>query len=151
MPITGDFNVEGQADTAERDLIIKTMVGEALGEGLPGMIAVGESIRNRSRARKKSPTEIVFQPLQYEFWNDTKLAESKLQKMLTPEVYQMAAHAYEEAFHNGSDTIMGATNYLNPELTIQRAGKLPSWASEDRKVTVVGNHHFFQEQRRTSK
>jgi len=123
----------------ERDLIIKTIIGEGSSEGLPGMIAIAETIRNRSAMRGLTPMEVVAQPKQYSFWNNPKSAQKWLDKNGTGEAYQAASNAYEIAFNDNSQMTSGATHYYNPK----RVKKTPSFAKTYEKKGKIGNHEFF--------
>ena len=52
-------------DDAERDLVIKTLIAEGIGEGLDGMVAIAETIRNRAAQRGWNPGKVVTQKKQY--------------------------------------------------------------------------------------
>lgn len=124
----------------DRDIVIKTIMGEAADQGLDGMTAVAETIRNRASMRKMTPAEVALQPQQYSFWNDPASAQTWLTKYGTGDAYQMAGHAYENAFgENPSQLTDGATHYYNP-----RAVKsTPSWAKEYEHKGRIGNHEFY--------
>lgn len=122
----------------ERDIVIKTLMGEGLGEGLTGMTAIAETIRNRAVMRKLSPSQVAMQPKQYSFWNDQKKAGEWLAKHGTGDAYQMAAHAYEIAFNENSQLANGATHYYNPRVV----SSVPDWARKYEYKGRVGRHEF---------
>lgn len=56
---------------ADRDILIQTLLGEARGEGVPGMVAVANVITNRTNNAMfpDDPVEVVLQPYQFSTWN----------------------------------------------------------------------------------
>lgn len=126
-------------DEKERSLIIQTMLGEGAGEGLGGMVAIAETIRNRAAQRGLSPSQVVLQPKQYSFWNDPDAARKWLEQNADPRAYQIASHAYEQAFNEGSQLTGGATHYYNPKAV----KKQPSFAKTYERKGKIGNHEFF--------
>lgn len=127
------------SNTDERDIVIKTLMGEGLGEGLTGMTAIAETIRNRAAMKGITPAVVVMQPKQYSFWNDPAKAGAWIDKYGTGDAYQMAGHAYEQAFNEGSQLTDGATHYLNPKAV----KKMPDWAKTYEYKGRVGSHEFY--------
>ena len=101
--------------------------------------AIAETIRNRAAQRGLTPAQVVMQPKQYSFWNDSAKADEWLKKYGTGDAYQLAAHAYEQAFNEGSQTVDGATHYYNP----RKVREIPKFAREYERKGKVGNHEFF--------
>ena len=121
----------------ERDTVIKTAIGEAVNQGYPGMVAVMETIRNRSIAKGKSPKEIALAKKQYSFWNNRLRAPIFIKNNMTPENYQVASKAFEDVFYNNSNTVGGSTHY-------HALPKDPYWVPKGTKPTaVVGQHKFY--------
>lgn len=126
-------------DEYERQMVIETILGEAADQGLDGMTAVAETIRNRTTQRGLPASKVVLQPKQFSFWNDTPAAKRWLTKNVTPEAYQAAMHAYERAFNEGSQITKGATHYYNPA----KVKKTPTFAKLYEPKGRIGEHEFF--------
>lgn len=124
----------------QRELVIETLLGEAADQGLDGMTAVAETIRNRAKQRRMSLDEVVLQPLQYSFWNNPERAERWLNTKVNWPSYRKAAHAYERAFGPiRSNITNGATHYYNPS----RVKRTPRFAKVYEQRAKIGDHVFF--------
>jgi spore germination cell wall hydrolase CwlJ-like protein len=115
----------------DRDLLAKTLMAEAGGEGLEGMLAAGSVINNRVGAGGYGDTlqDVIMKPGQFSAWNSvTGYAggEGGLDMAnMTPsqEAYQVADMILSG---NYQDPTGGATHYYNPSVESpnwgQRAG-----------------------------
>ena len=56
----------------EREIVIRTIMGEALNEGPEGWAAVGHVIKNRSSDPRfpSDPASVALQPKQFSAWNE---------------------------------------------------------------------------------
>lgn len=130
--------------SAERDLLIRTIVGEAADQGPLGQAAVAHVVLNRLNAGKWGGTvpEVVFAKRQFEPW-ETRRDELLA---LSPEspAYRQAADVVDLAAEGYvPDPTGGALNFLNEKIVRKRrpAGDLPKWASG--KGIQIGEHTFY--------
>lgn len=127
----------------DRDMVIRTMLGEAAKEGPQGQAAVAHVILNRTAAGNygKTPSDVVLAPNQFEPWT-TRSKELMAIKPTSPQ-YQEAADIVDMV-RSGEipDPTGGATHFLNPQIVRQRrGGSLPDWAQQP--VAKIGNHAFY--------
>lgn len=124
----------------DRELLIRTVIGEAEGEPPVGQAAVAHVILNRLKTKHggKSTLEgIVKAPKQFEAWTAGR------DRMLnaSPETYNKVAQVVDNVLAGAEDPTGGATHFLNEDIVRQRrGGSLPSWAS--RPGLRIGNHTF---------
>lgn len=118
---------------------VQTLWLEAGGEGLQGMIAVGEVIRERARASQDNFTAVCMKRYQFSCWNALEASNTKLRlDNMTGADWQLAAKAWEESKY--SNWTKGATMYAN--LSICK----PRWDwKKVKKVAKVGQHTFYKE------
>ncbi len=126
-------------DPTQRDLAIRTIIGEAANQSPKGQRAVASVILNRLRSGKYGSTvsDVVLAPHQFETWDTNpdllNIAET------SPE-YQAAASAFDTA-EQGADPTGGAVNYYNPTLQAEMGRSRPSWATGDGQQ--IGDHVFY--------
>lgn len=121
----------------EKDILIRTILGEARGEGMAGMQAVAQTIRNRSRSGQfpSDPVAVALQPSQYSVWNN---GASNAFAPNTP-IYNQAAQAIDNVFGgNVPDNTNGALYYHTPAVS-------PAWSNGVNQygTTQIGNHIFY--------
>ncbi len=124
----------------DRDIVARTIVGEAANQPFEGQQAVAAVILNRLRSGKygASISDVVFAPSQFEPWQ-TRKAELNA---LTPDnpAYGRAVQALDAAALK--DNTGGATHFLEPTIVRERrGGTLPAWAQGP--STQIGAHLFF--------
>lgn len=131
----------------DKDLMVRTILGEAAQEGPRGQAAVAHVILNRvaSGDYGKTPSAVVLAPNQFEPWS-TRSKELMAIKPNSP-AYRETSDIVDMAA-NGEipDPTGGATHFLNPNIVMQRRGSLPSWAQAP--IAKIGNHTFFAPQGR---
>lgn len=123
------------------DIITRTVLGEARGEGELGMAAVAHNIRNRSLSGKfpSDPAKVALQPYQYSAWNKGEGGNNPQQFSPSSRQYQNARKLVEEVWGGTRpDPTNGALFYHTPQVS-------PAWAGEVNKhgTTRVGNHIFY--------
>lgn len=128
---------------ADRDMMIRTIIGEAENQPEDGQAAVAHVILNRTNAGKwgKNVTETVLQPKQFEPWS-TRARELLAIDPNSPR-YRKAA-AIVDGVDTGAipDPTDGATHFLEPNIVKRRrGGTLPDWASGPQKQ--IGDHVFY--------
>ena len=127
-------------DPTEEALVIKTIMLEAEDQGLEGMIAVGEVIRNRALERSQTLTQVVMAPKQFSCHNEPKKAQERLSGM-SATTWQMASKAWNES--ESTNYTKKANLYYNPKLAS------PSWAKSPKvKHTVTIKDHVFMREER---
>lgn len=145
-PPTARITVGGpqrlEVSPLDRDLLIRTVIGEAGNQDDLGKAAVANVVMNRLRAGNygKDVKNVVLAKNQFEPWQ-TKAGELFAIKPDSPE-YQKAAGIVDSVLAGGEDPTKGAVNFLNPDIVKQRTGgKLPSWAQGEGQR--IGQHVFF--------
>ena len=128
--------------TNARDLMIRTVIGEAGGEPPEGQRGVAEVIRNRAQSGKFGGdiTKVILAPKQFSLWNPGDPA-GDLARRVTPgsPQYQKVGKIVDQVMSNqGADVTGGATHYYNPKVVA------PAWGPELAKQNDVriGNHRF---------
>src|SRR6202171_5767427 len=127
----------------DRDLSVRTMIGEAGNQPDEGVAAVGHVILNRTKAGSygDSPAAVVLAPGQFEPWQ-TRHRELLSYSPQSPE-YTRAGNIFD-GVAGGSieDPTGGATHFLNEKVVRQRrGGSLPDWASGE--SLKIGDHTFY--------
>lgn len=127
----------------DRDLLIRTVIGEAADQPDEGQAAVAHVVLNRTRMGDwgKSPTEVVLAPGQFEPWQTR--ARHLLSIDPASEQYKRTAAIVDAATKGEmSDPTQGATYFLQPDIVRQRrGGTLPGWASGP--SMKIGAHQFY--------
>lgn len=127
----------------DRDMMVRTILGEAAQEGPRGQAAVAHVILNRVHAGDygKTPSDVVLAKGQFEPWS-TKSSQLMAIKPDSP-AYQEAGDIVDMvAGGDIPDPTGGATHFLNPAIVrARRGGTLPDWAQQP--VATIGNHQFF--------
>ena len=127
-------------------LAIVTIFQEAAGEPLEGKVAVGEVIRNRMARKYSSDGTVagtVCRRYQFSAWNDDPQGNDLLIRSLKirdeDQTVKDCVRAWE--ISRDSDFAKAAVLYCNLAVLPQR----PSWARDDKRVAVIGNHTFFKD------
>lgn len=128
----------------DRDLITRTVIGEAGHEPDDGQAAVAHVVLNRMRAGRYGGTDapgVVLARGQFEPWS-TRARELLSYDPDSP-IYRKAAGIVDGAASGDiSDPTGGATHFLNPDtVRTRRGGTLPAWASGP--GLPIGNHTFY--------
>jgi hypothetical protein len=130
-------------DPRARDLVIRTVLGEAANEPDEGMAAVAAVIRNRVQSGRfgASVPEVVLKPKQFEPWN-TPEGRSRMQGYAADsEPYSRAARAVDSVFSEGSDPTSGATHFYSPTAQAALGREPPKWAQGEPQT--IGRHAFY--------
>lgn len=125
-----------------RELLARTLMAEAGGEGYGGMIAAGAVIANRAATGRFGGdlVGVILSPGQFSAWN-RKTGYAKGQGGLDMDNIRVSADAYRaaDAILSGQyqDPTGGATHYYNPSVAT------PKWGmSAGGKWVKIGNHVF---------
>ena len=132
----------------EKELLARTMYGEASDQGEEGMVAVGNVVMNRFKSTKDwwgtDIESIIRMPKQFSVFNDTESGNYKRMMNATEddEVYQQALKIAEGLLTgNIEDNTEGSTHYYNPDIVH------PDWADDPlmTKIKKIGDHTFLLE------
>lgn len=159
------FKVRGQQNSQnissrDRDIVIRTVIGEAGGEGDVGMAAVAHVIRNRSMAKgfPNTPGAVSMQRGQFSIWNGvtgytagTSASErgryNALLNRYNPgdALYERVGGIVDQVFSGETPDPTGrAVNYYAPRG--MPGGRAPSWWNKRVRaaggVVEIGNHRF---------
>lgn len=123
-----------------RDLLIRTLIGEAGNQGPEGKAAVAHVIRNRLASGKYGPDiqSVVTAPKQFSVWNPGNRAGEMARRVSTSDpVYQTASSIADSVFGGQTpDPTRGATHYFNPSIV------QPAWGGSMQGGTQIGDHVF---------
>lgn len=133
-----------ELDPQSRDLVIRTVFGEAGNEPDDGKAAVAAVIRNRAvsgRYGGTSPSDVVLARGQFEPWARSDAKARMLSLSPDNPAYQRIGSIVDSVFKNGEDITGGATHFFAPVAQAQLGRNAPSWAKGE--STVIGGHHFY--------
>lgn len=133
----------------DRDVLARTLWGEARGESLVGQIAVAWTIRNRVNDGKDKSwwgegyAGVCQKPYQFSCWNKndpnyTYLSGAK--QIPFREFAQAQIAADQVLVGKVSDPTGGATHYY--AITMPKA---PDWAAGAKQTLKLGRHVFFKD------
>jgi len=133
----------------DRDVLARTLWGEARGETLAGMVAVAWTIRNRVNDGKPKSwwgegyAGVCLKPYQFSCWNKNDPNFPFLSGAKSIPVGEMAkAVMVATAVVDGAypDPTGGATHYYATTMP-----KPPAWAAKARQTLKLGHHVFFKD------
>lgn len=133
----------------ERDIGIRTMLGEAGNQGGDGLAAVAHVMRNRATDKNgrfpNSIAGVAKEPKQFSVWNDGAIPVSSM----TPDnpMYQKAGAIYDAVMSGRTvDLTGGATHYYSPEGMKAQGKEKPDWydaeAAKAGGSIKIGGHVF---------
>lgn len=137
------------ATERERDILARTLWGEARGESLTGQIAVAWTIRNRVvDGNTKSwwgegYAGVCLKPWQFSCWNknDRNYAYLSGAKPIPAAQYAQALKAADQVMTGTvPDPTGGATHYYATTMP-----KPPTWAKGAKQTLKLGQHIFFKD------
>jgi hypothetical protein len=129
-------------DPTERDLIIRTVIGEAASEGPVGQLAVAHVIANRMRSAGRGARDIIMARHQFEPWSNPNTAARLQSIQPTDPAYQRVERALEPFFSGQSqDPTGGATHFYSPTAQAGLGRQAPSW--DNGSGQDIGRHRFF--------
>lgn len=127
--------------STEIDVLARTIWGEARGEDLAGMVAVGWVIRHRAERSgwPDSVALVALQAKQFSCWNsdDPNRPLMLLAGNDTPMFMEAMFAAYGVMTGRLADPTGGADHYHTMESD-------PTWDDGMELTTVVGNHEFYK-------
>lgn len=131
---------DGGPPLNDRELLARTIMAEAGGEGYQGMLAAGSVIANRSRANDGNLRGVIMAPGQFSAWNGyTGYAGGEGGLDMNAMQPNDEAYAAADAIQSGNyqDPTGGATHYYNPSVAD------PEWGARAGGTwNQIGNHVF---------
>ncbi|MBT9247963.1 conjugal transfer protein TraG N-terminal domain-containing protein (plasmid) [Gemmobacter fulvus] len=141
----------------DRDLMVRTIIGEAANQGIEGMAAVALVIKNRMDDSRypDTPADVVLQEKQFSAWNGDGSGNDLVHKYGPgSKVYDNAAYAADLVMMGQiPDFTAGAVNYYSPagmQALVDQGYQnnlIPGWLSKanserDTDPVQVGGHIF---------
>lgn len=124
----------------ERDVAIRTMLGEAAGEGDSGMAAVAHVLKNRAADPRWAGNvrDVALDPYQFSAWNSGEGGNDLVTRYGpgSPE-YERAGAIYDAVMAGMPDPTRGATHYYAFN-TINE----PGWFGALTPTATIGGHRF---------
>lgn len=129
-----------QLSENDRDLIIRTIIGEASAEPEVGQRGVASVILNRLHSGRfgKTGSEVVMAKNQFEPWSARR---AELLAIDPKSKSYQAAQAALDAAEKGDDPTGGATHFYAPDLQRKLGRNIPNWAQGE--GLPIGRHTFF--------
>lgn len=136
----------------DREIMARTLWGEARGEGSIGMAAVACVIMNRVHmdlnADGKSDwwgegvKAVCLKPWQFSCWNEKDPNRAKILAANPGDVsYEIALAITDLTLDSAiKDISHGATHYFDWRMPVE---KWPSWSMDKSPVAKIGNHAFY--------
>lgn len=128
----------------DRDTAIRTMLGEAGGEGALGMAGVAHVLINRSMDKRYggSIKKVALEPKQFSAWNTGEGGNNPLKWDQNSDAYKRAGAIWDAvAQGHHVDPTGGATHYFNA------ASGVPSWAADEEAKAggkiQIGSHTYL--------
>jgi len=143
--VTANSAARGQqaVPQADMDAVVRTLWGEARGEGDEGIQAAANVILNRGEKEGRSLAEIVRAPKQFSAWNDARTRPGMdALRADDPEYQRIAAIVDKVARGELPDNTGGATHYISFAGQKANGDAVPNWAKV-KPTATVGNHTFF--------
>ncbi len=125
----------------QKDILVKTILSEARGEGIDGMTAVASVIANRANSGRfpADPAAVALQPSQFSGWNAGEGGNNPNQFQPGTRQYNQALQIIDRVFSGQTpDPTNGALYYHTPAVN-------PSWAGAVNRygTNQIGNHIFY--------
>lgn len=130
------------APSLSRDevLAVRTIIGEARGEGEKGWEGVADVIRNRSKQSGKGFGDVVLAPGQFEPWSSRK-QELDSYDPNSPIFQQVSKVVLPVLRGERMGPAKDATHFYSPKSQAALGRPAPSW--DNGKGIDIGNHRFF--------
>ena len=143
--------------TLDERIVALTLLGEARGEGVDGMYAVGCVVQQRAIDRKKRPATICLQPKQFSCWNGVGIREAERKWFKVGDKATLYARELAREIVAGKalerEKSVGLANHFhaieweykeNEDGEKEKVLKLPYWAEDQNATKTIGNHIFYR-------
>lgn len=127
----------------DREVMARTMWGEARGEGREGIRAVGHVINNRMKSGKwyggKTLAAVCLRGKQFSMWNDTD--KNRLAVCELPDddpTLNLCRSLCDDIVNGDEDPTFGATHYYSTSIPT------PAWAISGQMTLHIGKHKFYR-------
>ncbi len=129
-------------DPEELDVFIRTVYGEARGEGPEGQAAVAHTILNRAMKNKKSIKQVCLAPRQFSAWNRNDPNRKKIEALSkSNSAYKKIQSIIIDVLDGKiKDPTDGCTHYYSTSLKTP-----PYWAKDKKVVITIGKHRFLKD------
>jgi spore germination cell wall hydrolase CwlJ-like protein len=128
----------------DRDMAIRTVLGEAGNQPQQGMSAVANVLRNRAVAGNfggDSLPGVIQKPNQFEPWN-TPQGQARMAAIdPNSQAYAQAGQAVDGAYAGAPDPTRGATHFYAPKAQAALGRPAPAW--DNGKGVDIADHRFF--------
>jgi len=129
----------------DRDLTVRTIYGEASGEGDEGQLAVANVIANRLQSGRWGDTlkDVVLAKGQFEPWMRAD-ARARMQRLRRDDpTYERIGKIVDWALAGEiPDITDGATHFYAPKVQAELGRNAPGWG-RSQPLAKIGAHHFF--------
>jgi N-acetylmuramoyl-L-alanine amidase len=138
-----------EVSARDREILARTLWGEARGEGLAGQLAVAWTIRNRVFDGKQKSwwgegyAGVCLKPWQFSCWNqnDPNYAYLSGAKPIPKGQFKQAMEAANAVIDGTVDDMTGgATHYYATSMP-----KPPAWIKGAKLTLAMGHHKFYSE------
>jgi len=131
------------AQTFSEEAVAAVLMGEAWSEGIPGMTAVADVIRQRAMEKDRTPLQVVEfhrgRVHAFSCLNGTTL-NRLIEKFRSKPDFQQALRLARMVCRTPDQLpgLVGSANHYT------RTTERPVWAEGRRPVAVIGNHAFYR-------
>lgn len=126
----------------DRDIVARTALAEARGEGEKGMRAVCHTIKNRVTDKRWANTyvQVCLQPRQFSCWgkSDQNLSVATGADLDDPAYKVAYSIACEVLSGESEDITLGANHYFATSIDP------PHWADPEKETVTIYHHRFFR-------
>ena len=127
-----------------RDVLIRTVWGEARGEPEEGMAAIAHVVLNRVRAQRywgRTISAVCQKPYQFSCWNANDPNRAQILQLVVGDVrVQQVSRIVDLVLGNRlADPTDGATHYHNRWMP-----RPPRWVQGRQPCRLIGNHAFYK-------
>lgn len=125
----------------DKDILARTMWGEARNQGERGMQAVANVVMNRTRSSRwpNTPADVCLQTWQFSAWNTGDPNRAKMQTVTVNDSrFRSALAIAEQALRGQLADITGGADHYHTN------GVAPYWSKGVSPVAVIGDHKFFK-------
>jgi len=144
-------------DTSDLSYLFCTLIGEARGEPIEGIVGVANVIKNRAYASQRTYKDICLAPAQFSCWNSNDPNYNMISTLLSDinsgvtftDVFVRQCLAVARAVYEGDfrDNVRGSKNYVTLKryniASARRDPKLDGWILKMKPIVTYGQHIFL--------